>query len=175
MRSYIQSLTFGKKNLFKSIFIQAVIVIVVFNFVSFLRETPMLSSGEKLPENLVSVTTVTGEEIELKKVHKKKILYFFAPWCQVCHASISNLQKVYIENNDIDVYAIALDYREVKEIKQFTNKHQLTFPVLLGNQELKKSFKIQGYPSYYIINEDNFVVAKSFGYSTEIGLILRSL
>jgi hypothetical protein len=34
---------------------------------------------------------------------------------------------------------------------------------------------VQGYPSYYVLDGQNTVVARSLGYSTEIGLYLRTL
>jgi len=85
------------------------------------------------------------------------------------------LQSVYEKNQNIDVIAIALDYVNEQEIKDFSAQHQLTFPIALGNEELKKSFKIKGYPSYYVLNEQNTVVSRSIGYSSELGLYLRSL
>ena len=53
--------------------------------------------------------------------------------------------------------------------------HQLTFPVALGHEGVKKTFKIKGYPSYYVLDEQNTIVSRSMGYSSEIGLYLRLL
>ena len=58
---------------------------------------------------------------------------------------------------------------------KFTNNHQLTFPVALGNEQVKADFKVLGYPSYYVLDGQNTVIARSLGYTTEIGLYLRSL
>ena len=114
-------------------------------------------------------------DIRLQAKGKKTIVYFFAPWCQVCNFSINNLQSVYQKNPEIDVIAIALDFVDVDEVKKFTNNHQLTFPVALGNESVKADFKVQGYPSYYVLNGENTIIGRSLGYSSEIGLYLRSL
>lgn len=121
------------------------------------------------------VTTLMGDEILLKSQGKTTILYFFAPWCQVCHASIGNLQALYQKNEQIEVIAIALDFTSSKEVMKFTSKHQLTFPIVLGNEAIKQAFEISGYPSYYVLSEENLIIAKSMGYSSELGLYLRSL
>jgi len=110
----------------------------------------------------------------LKSNGKKTIVYFFAPWCQVCNFSIENLQKVYQNTPDLDVIAVALDFVDVEEVKKFTANHQLTFPVALGNEQVKMEYKVMGYPSYYVLNEENTIISRSLGYSTEIGLYLRT-
>jgi thiol-disulfide isomerase/thioredoxin len=135
----------------------------------------MISTDEVLVEDNYQLTSVMNESITLKAEDKTTVIYFFAPWCQVCHVSISNLQALYEKNEHIDVIAVALDYMNVEEIKDFSLKHQLTFPIALGTEQVKKSFKISGYPSYYVINEQNTVISRSQGYSSEFGLYLRTL
>jgi len=134
----------------------------------------MLSNDSQINE-IHSVESLNNELIALKAQNKQTLVYFFAPWCSVCHASIENLQNIYKKNSDIDVIAVALDFVDRAEVEAFTARHQLTFPVALGNEAVKKSFKVKGYPSYYVIDEDNTVVAKSMGYSSEIGMYLRLL
>ena len=89
--------------------------------------------------------------------------------------SISNLQAIYEKNDHINVVAVALDYVDKKEVVEFSSQHQLTFPIALGTEQIKTKFKIVGYPSYYVIDEENTIIAKSMGYSSEIGLLLRTL
>jgi peroxiredoxin len=121
------------------------------------------------------VPTLLGENISLNSQGKKTVIYFFAPWCQVCHVSIGNLQSLYEKNDHLDVIAVALDFTDINEVTNFTNKHQLTFPVALGKEKIKQAFQISAFPSYYIVSEDNSIIGKSMGYSSELGLYLRSL
>jgi thiol-disulfide isomerase/thioredoxin len=148
---------------------------LIFQGLSLLRETDMLASGTSISAQQTTLTSLNNKVVNLHSFEKTTVLYFFAPWCQICHASISNLQAVYQKNPDIDVIAIALDFVDQAQIKAFVNRHQLSFPVVLGNENIKKQFKVKGYPSYYIINEQNTVISKSMGYSSEIGLLLRTL
>ena len=119
--------------------------------------------------------TLFDDTITLSAQGKPLILYFFAPWCQVCHASISNLQSIYEKNENLDVIAIALDFTDQEEVEKFTQRHQLTFPIALGNSALREQLQVHGYPSYYVLNEQNIITSKSIGYSTELGIYLRSL
>ncbi len=148
-----------------------------------LRETSMLSTDKSLDEVITAnsdisidlVPTLMDETVSLNAQGKTTVLYFFAPWCQICHVSIGNLQSLFQKNEQLNVIAIALDFTSKNEVKNFTNKHQLTFPVALGNEAIKQVFEISGYPSYYVLNEENVIIAKSMGYSSELGLYLRSL
>lgn len=125
-------------------------------------------------DSQILLTTV-GESISLDAQGKTTVLYFFAPWCQICHVSIGNLQTLYEHNEQINVIAIALDYTSKDEVLDFTQQHQLTFPVAFGSETVKQALEITGYPSYYVINKDNTIVRKSMGYSSTLGLYLRTL
>lgn len=121
------------------------------------------------------VPTLMGETVSLNSKGKNTVIYFFAPWCQVCHASIGNLQALYEKNDQLDVIAIAMDYTSIGEVMAFTQQHQLTFPIALGTEKIKQAFSISGYPSYYVIDGENSIIGKSLGYSSALGLYLRSL
>lgn len=139
-----------------------------------IRETSMLSTDTQVSERQFVLDSTAGEQISLAS-NQKTILYFFAPWCSVCHVSIANLQQTFQKNPNIHVIAVGLDFMEKDEIDNFVARHELTFPVVYGNEAVKHAFQITGYPSYYVLNEENTIVNKSMGYSTEIGLYLRSL
>ncbi len=135
----------------------------------------MLTPDTSLNESAYQLETTAGESIILNSAGKTTVYYFFAPWCQVCHASIGNLQALHLKNSHINVVAIALDYVDQQQVLDFTNQHQLSFPVAYGSEQMKQEFKIKGYPSYYVVSEDNTVKYRSIGYSSELGLYLRTL
>jgi len=47
-------------------------------------------------------------------------------------------------------------------------------PVLLGTTETMKDFKIQAFPTYYVLDKEQKITKVSMGYSTEIGLRLNT-
>lgn len=161
--------------LLRNIFVQLIVFIVIFQLLSWFREMSMLPTNEQLTTAPVQYNTLAGETMTIEAQGKKTVVYFFAPWCKICHASIGNLQSIYQKSMDMEVIAVALDYASKREVEEFTSKHMLTFPVVLGSEALKKEFQIKGYPSYYVLGEDNEVESRSMGYSSEIGLYLRTL
>jgi len=162
-------------NVIRSLAIQIIIFIFIFNLVSWFKETSMLSTDTQLSTEPLVLKTIMDKDIKLLANGRKTVIYFFAPWCQICHLSIENLEDFYLENQDVDVIAVALDYMNADEVRKFTKQHQLTFPIALGNENVKHKFNITAYPSYYVIDKGNKIVSKSLGYSSEVGMYLRTL
>jgi peroxiredoxin len=148
---------------------------MLFHAIAYVRESSMISTQSQLSEQPLLFNTVSTLPFDVATNHKKTVLYFFAPWCQVCHYSIENLQAIYDKTENLDVVAIALDYASKDEVEAFIAEHHLTFPVAYGNEYIKGSYKIKAYPSYYVLDKNNKVTAKSMGYSSETGLLLRTL
>jgi thiol-disulfide isomerase/thioredoxin len=105
------------------------------------------------------------------------LVYFFAPWCHVCAASahnIRNLQKIR-GSDDLAIMMVALDWQNVEEIREFVEKHELDVEILLGNRGTAKDWRISVFPTYYVLDRNQRVVHRDYGYSTFAGLWLRSL
>jgi len=135
----------------------------------------MLASDSTMPMNTFVVEKLNGEQLFVQAEDKTTVVYFFAPWCQVCNLSIENLEGLHQKNSNIAIIAIALDYESRQSVIDFAKRHNLSFPIAYGNNEIKTAFKVKAYPSYYILNKENNIVSKSLGYSTEAGLYLRTL
>lgn len=147
------------------------IIFVIILGVSAWQSRNMLDSGEYLTEPKTMLPKLDGGTSYLIDSKKPTLIYFFAPWCGICELSIGNLD--YIDSTQLNVVAVAMDYTTIEEVSDFVNQHTVSSKVLLGHEGLKQQFKIQGYPSYYLINENQTIVSKSFGYSTALGLKIR--
>ena len=126
----------------------------------------------QLPE-LRLVALDTGGSEPLAREGKQTLIYFFAPWCRVCSLSIGNLQ--YLNSTDVNIVTVAMDYQSIEQVQDFVDEHQVQSQVLLGTQGLKETFKLKGYPTYYLLNEQKQVIASSMGYSSALGLKLTTL
>ena len=114
-----------------------------------------------------------GQTSALIKSDKPTLIYFFAPWCKICSLSIGNLE--YLDSDKLNIVRVALDYSNVEQVKDFAEEHNISSQILLGHAGLKQQFRIQGYPTYYIIDAQQKVLAKSYGYSSALGLKLRQV
>ena len=141
--------------------------------VSIWQSRNMLDVDSKIFLDKQLLVGLDGQASALIKSDNTSLIYFFAPWCKVCSMSIGNLE--YLDPEKINIVRVALDYSNVQEVQDFANKHNISSQILLGHEALKQQFKIQGYPTYYIIDEQQKVLAKAFGYSTALGLKLRQI
>ena len=117
----------------------------------------LVSNGNlKVPE--INLVNLEGGVTPITEKGKRTLLYFWAPWCRVCAISIGSLQN------------IDADTLNVEAVENFVTNHEMQSPVLLGTQSLKSSLQIPGYPSYYLIDEEQNIVAKSFGLNTSVGI-----
>lgn len=132
----------------------------------------MLSGSEAEPG--FAVVSLSSEVVTIQPdASRPTLLYFFAPWCGVCRASIGNLD--YIDSDKVQVAVIALDYANQTEVEQFVAEVGLKAPVYLGSNQVKERFKVRAYPSYYVLDESFNVTGRTVGYSTAAGLLLRTL
>ncbi len=102
------------------------------------------------------------------------IVYFFAPWCRVCRASIGNLDSlVSAEAVDWGV-VIAIDYASPEEVAAFIAETGVTLPVLLGDPATVEDWSIAAIPTYYVIDPGGRIHSRSVGYSTWLGMRWRA-
>lgn len=107
---------------------------------------------------------------------KVVVLQFFAPWCGVCRLESDNWARIQrIESEKIQVLAVALSYESIEDVIEFIGEDRGAYPVLLGNPGIQEQFRIQSFPSHYILNKDGEVVSQSAGYTSTLGYLMKLL
>lgn len=87
-----------------------------------------------------------------------------------------NLQAFHQDNFDqVNVVSIVMDYESVESVTDYMQNNQLSFTTLLGKDSTAIDYKIQGFPTYYVLDANGQIHAKSMGYSSEIGMKARTL
>jgi thiol-disulfide isomerase/thioredoxin len=102
------------------------------------------------------------------------VVYFFAPWCRVCRASIDNLDDLVADGRIAWATTVALDYADADEVRDFIERTGVTLPVLLGDPGTAADWSIRGFPTYYVIDAEGRIHSRSVGYSTWLGMWLRA-
>lgn len=151
-------------------------MIVVLLVVTEWQGRHLLSRAAEAPS--FTLESLQGEPVSLESARGKTVvLYFFAPWCSVCRYSSHNIRALRQARSDDEmaIYAVGLGYQRRSEVEQFAHEHQLGVPVLLGNDQILERYNINSFPTIYVIDEQGQVQDRVIGYTTELGLRLRSL
>jgi thiol-disulfide isomerase/thioredoxin len=101
------------------------------------------------------------------------IVYFFAPWCRVCRASIGNLDDLVARGSVGWGTLVALDYADAAEVQDFIDRTGVSLPVVLGDSQTARDWSIGAFPTYYVIDADGLIRSRSVGYSTWLGMWAR--
>lgn len=154
-----------------SLFRDALLLLVVLWAVDSWQSRNLLDSGTAVTPDANRLVGLNAEVHPIWQPGRSTLVYFFAPWCNVCRFSINNLDT--LAGEDIDVVKVAMDYTSAGEVQDFIQQNQVEGRVLLGTQALKQEYQISGYPTYYIIDPQGKITASAMGYSTKTGLKLR--
>lgn len=152
------------------------LAIVLFNALSWYQSRGMLGEGGGIRAPGFTLRGIDQQLYDLDSfAGRPAVLYFFAPWCKVCHASARNLRGLKEARGDeLAVVFIALDWDTAESVRAFAQLHRLPAPILLGDAETTREYRIKGYPTYYVLDRDGIVVRRDLGYTTRLGLWWRT-
>lgn len=107
---------------------------------------------------------------------KVVVLQFFAPWCTVCRVESDNWARIQsLHGDDVQVLAVALSYESVQSVVEFMGDDLGAYPVLLGNADVQRRYRVESFPTHYILDKDGRVTSQSAGYTTTLGYLMRLL
>ena len=151
-------------------------LIVAFVAISAFQARNMLDTDQQ-PSPGLSAITLSSDRFDLASLEPRPtVIYFFAPWCHYCALSSDNLNRLrrLRDEDALRIVAVALDWKDSDEVKQFAEQHELNVPVLLGDAAIARDWKVYGFPTYYVLDSQSRVVSRDVGYSTQLGMLWRS-
>ena len=154
----------------------ALLAAVFYGVAAFQSRNMLSTDGEPAPA--LRGVTLAGAPYDLAEAGARPaLIYFFAPWCRICAASADNLARLrrWRDVDDIEIVAVGLDWDTFAEVRDYAARHELNVTVVLGHEEVARQWKIQAYPSYYVLDSAHRIVRRDIGYSTQFGLWLRAL
>ena len=161
----------------RSFFLNAALLVAIFFGVSAFQSRNMLATDGELAPALKGVT-LAGEAYDLLDAgDRPALVYFFAPWCRICALSADNLNRLrrWRDAGDIEIVAVGLDWSTFEEVRDYVERHELGVTIVLGDADVARQWKIQAYPSYYVLDSEHRIVRRDIGYSTQFGLWWRAL
>ncbi len=128
------------------------------------------------PQGKVELARLNGQgSMPVVQTGEVGVVYFFAPWCHYCKASINNLDGLVAGGKIAWGRAVALNYDNREEVRVFAVETGIELPVLMGTDRTAKDWSIRAFPTYFVIDANGKISSRSVGYSTWLGLRLRTL
>ncbi len=118
-----------------------------------------------------------NKSINLSKMRGKAILLdFWEVWCGPCLESMPKVQKLYDTYKDegLLVYGITNEIKQLQPSKLLVKNRGINFPMLIGNEQLKKDYKLSAVPLYILIDKNGKVIFISEGYSDEMEAAIKA-
>lgn len=122
--------------------------------------------GGRAPD--FSLRDLQSETVRLSDFKGKVILLeFWATWCTPCIETIPVLIRIQEKYRDrgFTVLAVSLDSGQDigTSLSDFKSEYGLNYPVLIGNDEIKKNYKLISIPTSFVISRDGVIMSLHMG------------
>ena len=128
--------------------------------------------GDYLP--LGQMQSIQGESLGPDQWSKRNtIVQVWATWCSYCRTQNKYLQQLRqkFPAEQLNIVTISID-RSVEPVKDYMERNQYTFPVVMMTPELSKAIgRRRGVPELYVLNPQGRVIQKDFGLMVDLDLI----
>jgi len=124
------------------------------------------------PVSNFELPNLQGAKIHFTDFKGKVVLVnFWATWCPPCLEEIPwflEFQKKY-ESQGLQIVGISMDETGAKDVAPFVKKHAMTYPVLLGDENVAGQFGgVMGLPTTFLVDQNGKY------YSMYRGLVSRN-
>lgn len=153
--------------------IDLLIILAVFWAISRFRARHLLHDGNPAPA--FALRDLAGQTHQLADYRGKPVLLVFtAPWCTVCQLEADNWTRVQDwVGEDARVVAVALGYEDQAQVERMVADERIEVPVLLGGREIAEAYRVEAYPTHYVIDAQGQIGWQDSGYATTLGLWAR--
>jgi len=160
----------------RKLLLEVCLILVVLIGISVYQQRNLLATDNQIAPFLAA-EDLKGNVVDLAEYSGRPVLvYFFAPWCNYCAASADNvvrLRRMRGEEN-LAIVMVGLAWQARQELVDYSTRHELNVPVLVGDTSIAKDWSVYGFPTYYVLDDEHRIVSRDFGYSTQLGLSWRT-
>jgi peroxiredoxin len=110
----------------------------------------------------MTLTTIDGETIDLRKLYGKKPVYlkFWATWCTPCLEQMPHFEQHYEALGDrFAVIAVNTGFSETLEgVKAYRERHGLKMPIVIDDGRLAAALNLRVTPQHVVIDRSGRIV-----------------
>jgi thiol-disulfide isomerase/thioredoxin len=127
----------------------------------------LLPVGSQAPsftaEEIRSGEEVTGGGGSEAGEARATMLVFFATWCPHCNKEAPIISALESEYKDLRVIMVGIDGRDdSQKVREFVEEYDIESPAVY-QPSLGKTYHASGYPTTYVLNESDEIVAAHSG------------
>ena len=133
-----------------------------------LLSIPTLLEGKKIVNTRIRM--VDGEYAKLSDFHADgpMIINFWTTWWTYCERQLGYLDQLSEEFKDIGLQVLAVNVNKaniINQVRPYIKKRKYKFNVSVDpSSKLAKQFKVRGYPTFLLIDQEGNIIDKSSGY-----------
>ncbi len=121
------------------------------------------------------LTLIDGSKFKYEE-NKGKIvvLNFWATWCGPCKAEIPELNELVEKFKESkDVIFLAITDEDKEPVQNFLKKQKFLYKLAINGRELGREFKVNAFPTHFIVDKKGRIVFKQIGYLKGTGERLK--
>ncbi len=124
-----------------------------------------IKGDKKAPD--FSLQDLNGKKFSLNQFKGKVIfINFWATWCGPCKEEMPSMEVLHqqFKGKNFVLLAVSVDYGGQQLVKEFINKYQYTFPVLIDPKcKTLDLFQVKGIPATFLIDKNWKLLGKAIG------------
>jgi thiol-disulfide isomerase/thioredoxin len=130
-----------------------------------LIENPKRARADYAPD--FSFKSRQGERVTRASLQGKAVLLdFWGSWCKPCVEATPGLAKIARKFSESPFVILGIAQDKAEDWNRFIDKNKMDWPQYLDERrEIAELFKIQGYPTYIILDTEGIIQARRMGYS----------
>lgn len=131
---------------------------------SLARAAVLALAAGAIPAGAMHLTDVKGKLHTLDGYRGKwVVLNVWATWCAPCIKEMPELEALARARPDVVVLGLAADGENVEKIVQYADALRVTYPVIAGNADMMKEYKVRAYPTTLLFDARGQLVLTRLG------------
>ena len=155
----------------------AVLFYYGFDFKGNNEKSGEVNQGVNLPESAsvgapapdFSLQNLANETIQLNELRGKiVVINFWATWCEPCKIEMPIFEDLYRRDHaELEILGVNFD-ESPQQVQDFVEEYNLSFPILLDpGGSVQNLYRVRGYPTTFVIDEEGIVRIHHIGLLTE--------
>jgi len=127
-----------------------------------------LTQGKMAPD--FTLKNIDGKEVKLSDYRGKTvILNFFGVWCGWCTKEMPGFMKVYNEFKDKNLELVVVDTGDdLNTVVNYFKSNKFDIKPLMDSEDkVARKYRIQGFPTTFILDKDGIIRTVHSGYMDE--------